>query len=452
MNRTKPAAFLSSLAACSMLLLILSCCKSNSSGLKTGAEAKSARPPVVLTFFSNNPDRTAGQGLVEQRLIDTYLKLHPSIRILVDTLSPDPQYQDKIKIENASNQLPDIFAYWPGVTFLAPLVNNHALAEWQDTDVQDMGFVPEALDSFRLDGKLYGLPKNQDFWVLYYNKKIFADNGLKIPATQAELLHVFKVLKARHIIPIAMDGQDPWTSMLWLRTMLERASGSWDYSRKAMDRTDSFLHPPTVLAASAMQEWIRAGAFGSKFLNDDYATARSLFGQGKAAMYMMGEWEMGIAFDRNFPEEVRSSIGAFPIPSIDGGKGHAGDLDAWYGAGFLVSDRSVHKKEAMQFVKWMFRPEGWTKTVWQSGIAFPAQDYRGFITGREAPVQQDLLGIYSKAASYSGDTGGLAFVPQAEKMFNDGILRLEGLQQTPRQFEQLLDNAAVLTHDQFAKY
>ena len=37
----------------------------------------------------------------------------------------------------------------------------------------------------------------------------------------------------------------------------------------------------------------------------DYGASRNLFGQGKAAMYLMGSWEMGLAADTNF--SARSS-------------------------------------------------------------------------------------------------------------------------------------------------
>ncbi|TXK77820.1 ABC transporter substrate-binding protein [Paenibacillus sp. N3.4] len=397
---------------------------------------------ITLSFFTNNSDRAVGQGKLEQELIEAYMKNNPNITIKVETLSPDPQYQDKIKVYNASNQLPDIISAWGNTNFLKPLVNNNALAEINKADLKDMGFIPSSLDGFSFDGKLYGIPRNSDFWVLYYNKKVFADNGLQVPKTEAELFSVFDKLKAKKIVPIAMDGREAWTSGLWFDTLVQRASGTWDTSKKAMDRSGTYKDPATVEAAKAVQRWVKAGAFGDGFLNQDYGAARNMFGQGKAAMFMMGEWEMGMASDANFPEEVRNNIGAFPIPSIEGGKGSTDDLTAWFGGGYAVSNNSKHKKEAIEFLKWMFRPDGWAKGVWQNGITFPAQKYDQYLTGKETEVQKDLTKIFNNSKTYSGTVAQDKFSSDTQKTFYDSIQKLEGIKMTPEDFANAIDEAA----------
>ncbi|UJF31897.1 ABC transporter substrate-binding protein [Paenibacillus hexagrammi] len=397
---------------------------------------------ITLSFFTNNSDRSVGQGRLEQELIDDYMKLNPNITIKVETLSPDPQYQDKIKVYNASNLLPDIISAWGNTNFLKPLINNNALAEINRDELGDMGFIPSSMDGFSFDGKLYGIPRNSDFWVLYYNKKIFADNGLQIPRTEADLMHVIETLRSKKIVPIAMDGREAWTSGIWFDTLLQRASGTWDTSRKAMDRSGTFTDPATMEAARAMQRWVKAGAFGEGFLNQDYGAARNMFGQGKAAMFMMGEWEMGMAADTNFPEEVRNHIGAFPIPSIEGGKGSPEDLTAWFGGGYAVSNNSKHKKEAIAFLRWMFRPDGWSKSVWQNGITFPAQTYDQYLTGKETEIQNDLTRIFGGSKTYSGTVAQDKFSSDTQKTYYDSIQKLEGLKMTPEDFVKVIDEAA----------
>ncbi|OCT11092.1 hypothetical protein A8709_05210 [Paenibacillus pectinilyticus] len=406
---------------------------------------------VTLTFFSNNSDRTAGQGKMEQDLIDQYMQMNPDIRIKVETLSPDPQFQDKIKVYNASNHLPDIFSAWGNASFMQPLIKNQAIAELNQSDFQDLGFIPEALAGFSSAGKLYGVPRNSDFWVLYYNKKIFADHALQPPRTEAELMHVIDVLKAKAIVPIAMDGQDPWPAGIWFDTMLQRASGTWDISHKAMERTGTFKEPATTAAGLSMQKWIKAGAFGTGFLNNDYGTARNMFGQGKAAMFMMGEWEMGMAADANFPDEVKRNIGAIPLPAIDGGKGVTTDLTAWFGGGYVVAKASKHKQEAIAFLKWMFRPEGWTKAVWQNGIAFPAQTYDQFRTDKETAIQQDLTKIFMNAKSYSGTTAQDKFTPDTQKKYYDAIQNVEAGHLAPEDLAEAIDDAAEKSAIESAK-
>ncbi|MEK0314743.1 ABC transporter substrate-binding protein [Cohnella sp. 56] len=412
-----------------------------SASASAAATAEPAKK-VTLSFFTNNSDRTVGQGKMEQDLIDAYMQENPNVTIKVETLSPDPQFQDKIKVYNASNALPDIITSWGNTNFLTPLINSGALAEIDRGELKDFGFVDAALDGFSKDGKLYGIPRNSDFYVLYYNKKIFADNGIQVPSTEADLLKAFDTLKSKKIVPIAMDGRDAWTSGIWFDTLVQRASGTWDTSHNAMNRTGSFKDPAAVKAAETIQSWIKAGAFGNGFLNQDYGAARNMFGQGKAAMFMMGEWEMGMAADENFPQEVRDNIGAFPFPALEGGQGKTTDLPAWFGGGYSISAKSPNKDEAIKFLVWMFKPENWAKGVWVNGITFPAQKYDQFLTGSETSVQKDLSAIFNGASSYSGTVSQDLFTSDTQKTFYDSLQQLEGNRLKPEDFTNTIDGAA----------
>jgi raffinose/stachyose/melibiose transport system substrate-binding protein len=414
----------------------------NTAGNATEAPANAPAEKYTLTFFTNNSDRTVGQGKMEQELIDKYMQENPNVTIDVETLSPDTQFQDKIKVYNASSQLPDIISSWGNNNYLKPLAQSGALAEIDRASLGELGFIDAALDGFSIDGKLYGFPRNSDFWVLFYNKKIFADNGITPPTTEAELLKAAEVLKSKKIVPVAMDGREAWTSGLWYDTMLQRVSGSWDNSKKAMDGTGTFNDASGVAAAASIKKWVDAGVFGSGFLNQDYGAARNMFGQGKAAMFMMGQWEMGMASDENFPAEVRDNIGAIAMPTVEGGKGTLGDLTAWFGGGYSVSEKSEHKEEAIAFLTWMFKPENWAKGVWQNGITFPAQKYDAFMTGSETPVQQDLSKLFNEAASYSGTVAQDKFTADTQKTYYDSLQQLEGGKLSPEEFAKTIDDAA----------
>ncbi len=420
-------------------------CRNEGSGASVSSmtnQSQKSGEVYTLTFFTNNSNRTVGQGKMEQDLIDLYMREHPYVRIEVETLSPDPQYQDKIKVYTASNKLPDIISTWGNSNFLKPLVESGAIAEIDRQSLRDLGFVESAMDGYSFNGKLYGFPRNSDFWVLYYNKKIFADNGLKIPKKEADLMDAIAKLKGKGIVPIAIDGREAWTSGIWFDTMLQRVSGTWDISKKAMDGSGSFRDPSTVKAAEAIQRWVKAGAFGSEFLNQDYGAARNLFSQGQAAMFMMGEWEMGMASDLSLPEDVRENIGAFAIPAVAGGEGESSDLTAWFGGGYSVSETSAHKEKAIAFLKWMFRPDNWAKGVWQSSITFPAQKYYQFITGTETELQKELSDIYTMASSYSGTVAQDKFTTENQKIYYDSLQLLENGSLTPEQFTETIANAA----------
>ncbi|GAE07562.1 ABC transporter substrate-binding protein [Paenibacillus sp. JCM 10914] len=163
----------------------------------TNQDSKTA-DPVTLKMFTAYADRANGPGKIEQEIVDAYMQDNPNVKIEVEALQDEP-YKAKIKVYASTNQLPDIIQAWGQPSFLSPLLDNDMLLELNPDDFSGSEFVPGSVDGFSKDGKQYGLPRNTDYAVLYYNQKIFDDNGLKVPTTVTELLDVVKQLRAKNI-------------------------------------------------------------------------------------------------------------------------------------------------------------------------------------------------------------------------------------------------------------
>ncbi|WP_052350487.1 ABC transporter substrate-binding protein [Paenibacillus gorillae] len=401
---------------------------------------------VEIKFFSNNPDRTGGQGKAEQLLIDQYMQENPNVKITVETLSPDPQFQDKLKIYNVSGDLPDVTMMWGGARYLSPFVKNKSLVAFTKEDFAGQGFIDAAFDSFTMDGKIYGIPKNTDFLVVYVNKKVLADKGLEPPKTESDLFKIAEKLKGTDIVPMALDGRDAWPLALLFDAVVSRQSGGFDVYHKAIDRTGSFNDPAVVASAQKLQDMVKSGVFGDGFLNLDYGAARNLFGQGKAAMYLMGQWEMGLSTDANFPQEVRDNMIAIPYPASDDGKSPTTDLLAWFGGGYSVASTTKNTDEAKKFAIWLFKKENWARTVWQNGITFPAQAYDEFVTGNETQLQKDLTEILKSADEISGANSQDRLSASTSKGYLDSITELLALKTTPEKFAEAIDAIADKSH------
>ncbi|MHA6482251.1 ABC transporter substrate-binding protein [Paenibacillus sp. strain BS8-2] len=427
---------------------------SNSSASPSAAESAAPSPenlePIELKVFTNAPDRMTGQGKAEDHIYAEYMKLHPNVTIKVEALATE-QYGQKLKIYNASNQLPDMFSVWGNNSSLTPLISNDALAELSWDDFKDSGFVDGAFDGFTKNGKIYGVPGFMDFWFIYYNKKIFADNGLEVPQTQGELMEIVEKLKAKDIVPIAMQGRAAWSSVMWYDTVLARQTGGFDLTKDIFAGKGTYKGSEVVQAATDIQSMIKAGIFGDGFLNQDYGTARNLFGQGKAAMFMMGQWEMSMPTDTNFPPEVRDNIGAFAFPANEKGKGTQAELNVWYGGGLAVSNKSKNREAAKDLIKFFFQPENWPKFVWQNGITFPAQKYDAFLTGQETPVQNDITNILKNATTFSGYLTDQLTTPSMSKEFQNLIQQLEAMKVTPEQFAESMDEIVAKSNAEQAE-
>ena len=160
---------------------------------------------VTIKVFSNLPDRTSGQGLVEQTLFDEYMKENPNVTIEVEALD-DEAYKTKFKAYAAGSQMPDLVSVWGQPGFIDEVIDAGVLAELNEADYADYGFINGSLEGFSKDGKLYGLPRNTDVMCFFYNQKMFDDNGWSVPQNYDELLALGEQINAAGIIPVAMDG------------------------------------------------------------------------------------------------------------------------------------------------------------------------------------------------------------------------------------------------------
>jgi raffinose/stachyose/melibiose transport system substrate-binding protein len=375
-------------------------------------EATNAPEKVTLKLFSNLPDRKNGQGLVEQMIIDEYMVANPNVTIQVEALDEEA-YKTKFKAY-AMDGMPDVVSIWGQPSFLGEVLDAGVLAELKEADYANYGFVSGSLEGFKKDGKLYGLPRNTDIMAFYYNKKMFEDNGWKVPATYEELLTLSATIKEKDIIPVAMDGGDGWPMAIYLTDLLVRIEGKDAAAliNKAVAAGD-FSDPKFTQAVDLLVQSAQAGMFQTGYDSQDYGTAMNLFTNGQAAMFYMGSWESSMALNQDITEDIRNNIRAFTMPAISGGKGSQNDIPAWNGGGYAVAADSKVKEEAIKFLNFMYQPDKLSRYGWEKGVGMSAQDQSAYMSGNETELQKTFTDILKNATSVSGtpinDCGPSAF-------------------------------------------
>lgn len=361
-----------------------------------------ANAETVITVFSNQPDRTIGQGFVEQELFDAYVAENPHVKIEVETLQDEP-YKTKFKAYAAGTQMPDLLMVWGMPGWLDEVIDAGILAELDPAAIADFGFIPGSLDGFSKNGKLYGLPRNTDVMGFYYNQKMFADNGWEVPATYEELLTLCEAITAAGIMPVTTNGGEKWSLGIFITDLLAKLGGPGVNSRiyDAIANKD-FSHPDFIEAARLLRQAVERGLFHVGFETTDYGTSQNLFTNGQAAMFYMGGWAMSMATNPDIDPEIRDNIRMFFMPVVEGGKGAVTDIAAWNGGGYSVSANGAGKDEAIKLLIYMFRPEAWNKIAWENGVTMSAQDFSAYATGTETPVQMQLMDAVAAATSVSG--------------------------------------------------
>lgn len=373
---------------------------------------EAAGEPVTLKIFSNLPDRKNGQGLVEQMIIDEYMAENPNVTIEVEALDEEA-YKTKFKAYSMDG-MPDVVNIWGQPSFLDEVLEAGVLAELNEADYADYGFVAGSLEGFKKDGKLYGLPRNTDIQIIYYNQKMFEDNGWEVPTTYEDFIDLCATIKDAGITPVAMDGGDGWPLACFLQDILVKVAGTdtADIISNAV-ATGDFTAPEIKEATQLLVAAAQAGAFQTGYDTQDYGTTQNLFTNGQAAMYAMGSWDCSMALNEDIPEEIRTNIRAFTLPPLADGKGGANDIAAWNGGGYAVSANSEVKEEAIKFLNYMYQPDKLSKYGWENGVGMSAQDQSPYMTGNETELQKQVLDILNNATSVSGtpinDCGPSAF-------------------------------------------
>ncbi|WP_219836130.1 ABC transporter substrate-binding protein [Paenibacillus sp. R14(2021)] len=359
---------------------------------------------VTLRLFSNLPDRKSGQGLAEQMVIDNYMKENPNVKIEVEALAEEP-FKNKLKAYMASNEPIDLTMVHGGAE-LNTLVQAGYVKELNPADYESeqFNFLPGVYKSFTFNDKVYGLPRNSDYEVIYYNKKLFEENGVKVPTTFTELLEAAKAFRDKKIIPMSINGKDLWSFGGLYQFIAQRYSGDFNLFLDAVDKKIKLGDDESFLkAAQYMAQLREAGLFQDGFMTADYGASQNLFTQGRAAMWFMGSWEAGMATNESLPAEFRSNLGVVEFPVAEDGKAKVTDLLAWNGGGYALVNSSKHPEESKKFLDYLFQENQWAKTAWETGAAVPAQKYE--LTGKESETQKNLTDILFNATSTPGAFG-----------------------------------------------
>lgn len=386
--------------------------ESSSEDSGSGEASDSGAEEITLKVFSNLPDRKTGQGLVEQMIIDEYMEENKNIKIEVEALDEEA-YKTKFKAYSMEG-MPDVVSIWGQPAFLDEVVDAGVLAELDQADYTDYKFVEGSLDGFTYDGKLYGLPRNTDVACIFYNQKMFEDNKWEVPSTYDELLALADKINGEGIVPIAMDGGDGWPMAVYLSDVLYKLTGS-DYAGTVSDAiaNGDFSDENLKKATELLKEAADAKLFQNGYDSQDYGTAMNLFTNGQAAMFYMGSWETSMALNEDIPEDIRTNIRVFTMPTVDGGAGKETDIAAWNGGGYAVSANSEVKEEAVKFLNYMYQPDKLSKYGWENGVGMSAQDQSDYMTGDETELQMQVVEILNNATNLSGtpinDCGPSAF-------------------------------------------
>jgi raffinose/stachyose/melibiose transport system substrate-binding protein len=237
------------------------------------------------------------QGIPTDKLTYDYAiaemkKLMPNVEVEFEARTDGDG--TKLRTYAATGNLPDIFESTPSEIEAFKTSNNIlALDEYVDELKYADSILPTvASNLYNNDGHIYAVAKDgQRVALMYYNKKVFADNGVAVPTNYDEFLAAVKAFSAKDIVPVAFFQKDKWPSVQFFDAISTRLDP--DGLKKVDQGNAKITDEPYRYAAEKMYELAQAGLAGKGAFTREYNEAYAMFVAGEAAMLQNGSWALG---------------------------------------------------------------------------------------------------------------------------------------------------------------
>jgi arabinogalactan oligomer / maltooligosaccharide transport system substrate-binding protein len=221
--------------------------------------------------------------------------------------------------------------------YLAPLDGTAALKDEKD-------FLKQAAASTQYDGKTYAVPQVIDSMGIFYNKKIFKEAGVEVPANIADLKTVAGKIKDKTgKTGMYLRGDDAY----WFLSFLYGEGGDLvDASSKSV----TVDQPAGVKAFEVVKDLVDSGAAKTD-ATDGWENMQSAFKDGKVAMMINGPWAVADTLTgKEFKDKANLGIAPVPAGSASQGAPQGGHNLAVY-AGSKNLDASYAFVEYMTSVE-----------------------------------------------------------------------------------------------------
>ena len=342
-----------------VLVMVVSLVLTACAGRQAQAPASSNEPVTISMMMWGDPAELE----VWNQIVADFHQAKPNISVKVEVSDWD-SYWTKLKTLLSADTPPDVFA------MDAPLYLDYQsrgvllnLQPYLDQNPDMLkGVYPQTLEAYNTADGMYGLPRDFQTIVLFYNKDMFDAAGVAYPTadwTYDDLRNAAKQLTQDSNSDGKID-QYGFYSDLWDMELIW-SEAIWAYGGDIInaDHTKTLIGEP-----KAREAW---QLFHDMMFEDkswpDSNTAGEYGGDpflaGVAAMTTIGHWAVPGYAEVNFKWDVA------PMP-----KGPAGQATSVNSAGFVVGKSSKNPDAAFEFLKYVLS-EAAQKRLAELGFACP---------------------------------------------------------------------------------
>ena len=393
-----------------------------------------AETNVTVLHVSDN----AGQKAIWDQIAKDYNAAHPGVNVQFKYLENEAFKAKLPTMLQADESRPDLFYSWGGgvmqdqdkAGFLKDITKD---ASWESE------LAPTAVDAFKINGKVVGVPFEVGEVVFYYNKKLFEKSGVKAEdiKTWDDFLGAVKKLKAAGITPLVVGAGEKWPMHFYYSYLVMRIGGEHALADAKAGKDGGFKNATFVEAGKRLQELAALEPFQPGYLSTKHAELAGIFGDGKAAMDLMGQWFLSMQGPNSTSGKgvAPEDIGILSFPVLPGGKGKATDTLGGIN-GWLVSKSAP--PEAVDFLKF-FSQKKYGDEVAAKAAYIPVN--KGSESAFTDPLFKRLADDLAKT-TYHQNYFDQDLGPSVGRVINDVSVAVAAGQQTPEAAAAAIQEAA----------
>ncbi|MCM3787287.1 ABC transporter substrate-binding protein [Domibacillus indicus] len=334
-----------------------------------------------------------------EELAKQYEEEHPEVDINVQTVGGGNDYASALKSKFASGDEPAIFNINGAVDVQQ---YRDRLIDVSDTKAAESA-LEGTLESVTEDGKVLGLPYNQEGYGFVYNKEIFEKAGVDADSIKSmeDLTKAVQTLDSKKDelgidAVFAFAGKEKWTEG-------NHGSNSFiadDFNGSVMEAFQAKELPFTK--AEQYKEYIDLQNKYSvqPVLSLDYSQqVEELFSTGRVAMIKQGNWVYPTI--EQMDPELAENVGIFPIP-VDGEMKMPVGVPQYWAVNKNADEEA--QKAAKEFLDWLYTSDEGKEAVLTQFKFIPA--YEGYDADKIADPLSKTIYQYAE----EGNTQGWVFL------------------------------------------
>ncbi|MDO4272205.1 MAG: sugar ABC transporter substrate-binding protein [Eubacteriales bacterium] len=319
-----------------------------------------------------------------QECVDQYNEEQDSVEVVLEQVPWDDYNGTKMATAFASGEGPDVFLIAPGL-FLK-YANSDVLMPLNDYIAPEVlaDFSESSIEGVSVDDKILAIPFEMELLGLYYDKTVFAEEGLEVPATWNELYETAKALTTDSRYGFTMETTKgthqlfEWYPFLW--------------------QTGNDVYTEGQDAAAVNTEGVLENLeLKRKMFEEGYANIKpsrpnteiGMLCEGETAMQLNGSWAIS-QMKNNYADSI-DNIGVAPLPVPEGGEA-ATVAGGWK---ICANANSKYADEAAKFAVWMFGDDVDRTEKWCTDIKFAFSPRQSVIEANEELYHEGLNGEFT---------------------------------------------------------